>query len=186
MNGLLYNVVLEGDCLDLLTQIQPKSVDLIYLDPPFFTGRTHKLSNRTRTKEFSFDDIWGSDREYAEFLFHRIKLMHRVLKETGSIFVHCDKKGEHIVRAILDEIFQPEMFQAEIIWAYKRWSNAKKGLLPAHQNIYFYSKSSNFKFNKVFTDYSETTNVDQILQKRTRDKHNKEILFRVKEKRAFH
>src|SRR5699024_9228610 len=59
------------------------------------------------------------------------------------------------------------------IWAYKRWSNSKKGLLNNHQNIYFYSKSKSFKFNTMYTDYSPTTNLDQILQARMRDEHAK-------------
>ncbi|MDO9105314.1 MAG: DNA methyltransferase [Methylovulum sp.] len=161
-----------------MRSIKHDSIDLIYLDPPFFTEKTHKLKNRERTVEFSFDDIWGSNRAYADFLFERIAIMKPLLKETGSIFVHCDKSGEHIVRAILDNIFGADNFQSEIIWTYKRWSNAKKGLLPSHQNIYFYSKSTDFTFNPEYTDYSESTNVDQILQKRTRDNHNKVVYKR--------
>lgn len=169
------NEIIAGDCLDKMGSIEACSIDLIYLDPPFFTERKHTLKNRERTKEFSFDDSWGSDRSYANFLKKRIEMMYFLLKDTGSIFVHCDRSGEHIVRAILDQVFGESNFQSEIIWTYKRWSNSKKGLLPSHQNIYFYSKSKDFKFNKIFTDYSETTNVDQILQRRTRDEHNKSI-----------
>lgn len=169
------NVIINGDCLDEMRGIKKKSVDLIYLDPPFFTEKKHKLKNKDRTKEFSFDDIWGSNKEYAKFLNDRIEIMYDLLKDEGSIFVHCDKSGEHIIRAILDNVFGEKNFQSEIIWSYKRWSNSKNGLLPSHQNIYFYSKSKNFKFNKIFTSYSETTNIDQILQRRTRDKHNKSV-----------
>lgn len=175
MNQKRINSILEGDCLEKLKLIESDSIDLIYLDPPFFTEKKHTLKNRDRTKEFSFDDIWGSDKGYANFLKERILLMHNCLKDTGSIFVHCDKNGEHIIRSILDHIFGEKNFQSEIIWSYKRWSNSKKGLLPAHQNIYFYSKSKNFKFNTIYTSYSETTNIDQILQRRTRDEHNKSI-----------
>lgn len=174
MNEIVNKIHL-GDCLGVLRSIEKHSIDLIYLDPPFFTEKKHRLKTRDRTKEFSFDDIWGSDLAYGEFLFERISLMKEVLKDTGSIFVHCDKSGEHIVRAILDNVFGSENFQSEIIWSYKRWSNSKKGLLPSHQNIYFYSKTDNFKFNMMFTAYSETTNVDQILQSRTRDEHNKSV-----------
>lgn len=171
----MINEILNGDCLEKMRSIEKNSIDLIYLDPPFFTERKHTLKNRERTKEFSFDDSWGSDRGYAEFLKERIEIMRSLLKDTGSIFVHCDKSGEHIVRAILDQVFGSSNFQSEIIWTYKRWSNSKKGLLPSHQNIYFYSKTNNFKFNSIFTSYSETTNVDQILQRRTRDEHNKSV-----------
>lgn len=172
---MVSNKIILGDCLNEMRSIENGSIDLIYLDPPFFTERKHKLKNRERTKEFSFDDTWGSDKGYAQFLKERIEIMKRLLKEDGSIFVHCDKSGEHIVRAILDSVFGADNFQSEIIWSYKRWSNSKKGLLPSHQNIYFYSKSKNFKFNSIYTSYSETTNIDQILQRRTRDEHNKSI-----------
>jgi site-specific DNA-methyltransferase (adenine-specific) len=175
MNQKIINSVLEGDCLEKMRLIERYSIDLIYLDPPFFTEKTHRLKNRERTKEFSFNDIWGSDKGYADFLKERISLMHSLLNDTGSIFVHCDKNGEHIVRAILDQVFGVNNFQSEIIWTYKRWSNSKKGLLANHQNIYFYSKTKNFKFNTIYTSYSETTNLDQILQRRTRDEHNKSV-----------
>ena len=91
----MINKILKGDCIEQMGLIETESVDLIYLDPPFFTEKKHTLKNRKRTKEFSFDDIWGSNKEYASFLKERILLMHYCLKETGSIFVHCDKSGEH-------------------------------------------------------------------------------------------
>ena len=167
--------LLLGDCLTEMDSIDKDSIDLIYLDPPFFTEKKHTLKTRDRTKEFSFDDIWGSDLSYGEFFYERIKLMKELLKDSGSIFVHCDKSGEHIIRAILDNVFGADNFQSEIIWSYKRWSNSKKGLMPSHQNIYFYSRSKKFKFNTIYKSYSETTNIDQILQNRTRDEHNKSI-----------
>ena len=167
--------LLYGDCLDEMKKIDNNSIDLIYLDPPFFSQKSHKLSNKNRTKEFSFDDSWETSRDYASFLEDRISIMRELLKDSGSIFVHCDKSAEHIIRTILDKVFGVSNFQSEIIWSYKRWSNSKKGLLPAHQNIYFYSKTAKFKFNKIYTSYSETTNIDQILQKRTRDIDNKTI-----------
>ena len=174
MNKLL-NQIIHGDCLEEMKEIKKNSIDLIYLDPPFFTQTKHKLQNRERTKEFEFSDIWSNNSAYAQFLEQRIYIMKELLKDTGSIFVHCDKSGEHIVRAVLDKVFGAKNFQSEIIWSYKRWSNSKKGLLPTHQNIYFYSKTKDFKFNMIYTNYSETTNIDQILQRRTRDKNNKSV-----------
>ncbi len=175
MKPKIINTILQGDCLEKMNLITKDSIDLIYIDPPFFTEKKHVLKNRERTKEFSFDDIWGSDKRYAEFIKERILMMHGLLKDTGSIFVHCDKSGEHIIRAILDQVFGENNFQSEIIWSYKRWSSSKKGLLPNHQNIYFYSKTKKFRFIPIYTPYSETTNIDQILQRRTRDEHNKSV-----------
>jgi site-specific DNA-methyltransferase (adenine-specific) len=78
----------------------------------------------------------------------------------------------------LDKIFGADNFRAEIIWYYRRWSNSAKGLLPAHQNILYYTKSDDFVFNQVFDEYSPSTNVDQILQRRSRDSSNKSIYLR--------
>lgn len=167
------SAILLGDCLDEMRKLKENTFDLIYLDPPFFSEKKHSLSNRDRNECYTFNDIWGSATEYAEFLKARINIMYNLLKDTGSIFVHCDRNSEHIVRMILNEIFGEDYFQSEIIWYYKRWSNAKKGLLPAHQNLYFYTKSKRFHFNTLYTGYSKTTNIDQILQRRTRDENNK-------------
>ncbi len=170
--------VLQGDCLELLQAFEDNSIDLIYLDPPFFTNTIQKLTTRDGSKEFSYKDMWKSNEEYAEFLYYRLVALKRVLKETGNIFVHCDRNSTHIVKMLLDDIFGVEHFQSEIIWYYKRWSNSKKGLLPSHQTIYFYSKTSSFTFNTLYNNYSETTNVDQILQKRTKDYQGKTVYAR--------
>lgn len=167
-----------GDCLEIMKKMKSESVDLIYLDPPYFTNKVHRLYDRTRTTEFKFDDLWENWNEYAEFLKPRLILMKKLLRSTGSIFFHCDKTASHVVRTILDAVFGEDNFQSEIIWYYKRWSNAKAGFLPAHQTIFFYSKTKNFKFNVIYGDYSHTTNVDQILQKRTKDAHGKSVYSR--------
>jgi len=173
--------VLHGDCLDILPSFEDESIDLIYLDPPFFTNTIQKLKTRDGSQEFSYSDIWKSHEEYAEFLYRRLKELKRVLKSDGSIFVHCDKNSTHIVKMLLDDIFGLKQFQSEIIWYYKRWSNSKKGLLPSHQTIYFYSKTQYFKFKTLYNDYSETTNIDQILQKRVRDKNGKTVYAKDKD-----
>ena len=167
-----------GDCMEVLRRFPTAKADLIYLDPPFFTQRKQKLSTRDRSTEFSFDDRWNSISEYASFLTERLGELHRVLKPTGSIFFHCDKTASHIARLILDDVFGVKHFQSEIIWSYRRWSNSARKLLPAHQTILFYSKEATFKFNVIRTSYSPTTNVDQILQRRSRDDSNKSVYAR--------
>jgi site-specific DNA-methyltransferase (adenine-specific) len=163
------NKVIIGDCLEVMGKLESGSVNLIYLDPPFFTQKNHSLITRDRSKEYSFSDSWNSLEDYLEFMKERLQVMKSLLADDGSIFLHCDTYANHHLRIMLDEIFGRKNFQSEIIWSYKRWSNSAKGLIPNHQNIYFYSKSSDFKFNKLFGEYSETTNVDQILQLRERD-----------------
>ena len=157
--------VYQGDCMDILREWPTEQVDLIYLDPPFFTQREQKLSTRDRNTHFSFNDRWRSVSHYASFLHERLTEFHRVLKSTGSIFFHCDRTASHVARLILDQVFGERNFQSEIIWCYKRWSNSSRKLLPAHQTILFYSKGTDFKFNMILTGYSPTTNVDQILQR---------------------
>ncbi len=166
-------MILNGDCLYELKKINDGSVDLIYLDPPFFTQTVQKLKTKDNEKEYSFDDKWESIDEYRKYIEDRLYECKRVLKDTGSIFLHCDKAASHHLRIALDNVFGMNNFQSEIIWKYKRWSNSKKGLLNNHQNIYFYSKTKNFKFNTHYEDYSETTNIDQILQDRVKNEHGK-------------
>ena len=167
-----------GDCMEVLRRFSTAQADLIYLDPPFFTQRKQKLSTRDRSTEFSFDDRWNSISGYASFLVERLGELHRVLKPTGSIFFHCDKTASHVARLILDDVFGMKHFQSEIIWSYRRWSNSARKLLPAHQTILFYSKEATFKFNVIRAGYSPTTNVDQILQRRSRDDSNKSVYAR--------
>jgi site-specific DNA-methyltransferase (adenine-specific) len=165
--------ILCGDCRDLIKTLKHASIDLVYLDPPFFTQKTHSLMTRDNTEKFAFEDRWLSLNEYITFMQDVLTECRNVLKESGSVFLHCDRSASHHLRILLDNIFGAENFQSEIIWSYKRWSNAKKGLLNSHQTIYFYSKSSVFKFNTLFTDYSPTTNIDQILQARARNDKGK-------------
>jgi site-specific DNA-methyltransferase (adenine-specific) len=167
--------VLLGDCLYLIRGIAPATCDLIYLDPPFFTGKHHIGSTRDGLKSFSFEDVWAGADEYLDFITKRLVECKRTLKQTGSIFVHADHNNVHLVRHALDFVFGRNNFQSEIIWYYKRWSNARRGLLQAHQNILFYSVSSHFKWRETFVDYSATTNIDQIMQKRSRDKRGKAV-----------
>lgn len=167
------NNVVCADCLETLKKMETEKIDLIYLDPPFFTQNIQSLVSSKKNEKFSFCDKWKDMDEYLKFMEVRLEECKRVLKDTGSIFVHCDRNASHYLKVLLDKIFGTQYFQSEIIWFYKRWSNSKKGLLNNHQVILFYSKTSNFKFNRIYTDYSETTNVDQILQDRIKDKNGK-------------
>lgn len=144
------------------------SVDMIYLDPPFYTQRKQKSSDSNGVF-YEFEDCWESREEYNCYMESRLLEMKRVLKNEGSIFLHCDSSASHYLRVILDKIFGEKNFRSEIIWAYKRWSSSKKGLIPNHQTIFFYTKSDNYKFNIIYNDYSATTNLDQILQERERN-----------------
>ena len=153
-------MVICDDCLNILKKIEDNTIDMVYLDPPFFSQKIQCMKDSNGI-EYRFSDIWETRGEYIEYIRIRIEEIKRVLKETGSVFLHCDDSASHYLRMILDDEFGENNFRSEIIWVYKRWSNAKKGLLPGHQTIFFYSKTSNFKFNTIYKEYSPTTNIDQ-------------------------
>ena len=176
----MINKVIHGDCINELDKIESNSIDLIYLDPPFFTQKIQKLKTRDNSIEYSFKDKWENIKEYTKYIKKRLQKCKKVLKDTGSIFLHCDRSATHYLRISLDEIFGEMNFQSEIIWSYKRWSNNRKGLLNTHQVIFFYSKTERFKFNPIYTNYSPTTNLDQIFQKRARNKNGRAIYKTLK------
>ena len=172
------NRIIHGNCIDKLKEIESHQVDLIYFDPPFFTQKKHILTNRDNSKTFEFDDKYDSLNDYLKLIEETLIESFRLLKNTGSVFLHCDKTASHNIRVLLDKIFGRENFQSEIIWSYKRWSNSKKGLLNSHQVIFFYSKTVDFKFKTLYTDYASTTNLDQILQDRQRNENGKSVYKR--------
>ena len=167
-----------GDCLEVLKDLPTETVDLVYLDPPFFTQKAHSLQTRDRKQTFSFNDTWKSELDYCQFLRERLVEIQRVLNQHGALFFHCDRNAAHLIRQLLDHLFGYKYFRSEIIWTYRRWSNSQRKLLPAHQTIYYYTKSHTYTFNTLQEDYSPSTNVDQILQKRARDQHGKSIYKR--------
>ena len=114
------NNVIQGDCLDILGEIEENKADMIYLDPPFFTQEKQKLVSSKTNKEYIFNDTWNSMDEYLSYMEVRLIQCRRVLKKTGSIFVHCDRNASHYLKVLLDKIFGSSNFQSEIIWSYKR------------------------------------------------------------------
>ena len=161
--------ILLGNCLDLLPGLPDHFADIIYLDPPFFTQKRHSLLSKDKTKKYEFEDVFPSLKVYLTFLENVLHHCRRILKDSGSLFFHCDRTASHHIRGVLESVFGQRNFQSEIVWTYKRWSNSKKGLLNSHQIIYFFSKTDQFKFNMLYGEYSPTTNLDQILQERQRN-----------------
>jgi site-specific DNA-methyltransferase (adenine-specific) len=170
--------LIRGDCRSELSSLDAGCARLAYIDPPFFTQKVQRLAPRDRCREFAFADLWSGHEEYAEFLHACLSGVWRALTPDGSVVLHCDRRSAHIARAVLDRVFGAEFFRSEIIWSYRRWSNATRALLPAHQTLYLYSKSARYVFNPSYGDYSPATNVDQLLQRRGRDAHGKSIYAR--------
>lgn len=166
------NQIIKGDCLDVMASLPSNHVHLVYLDPPFFTQKNHSLKSKT-LEAYEFEDKWASIQDYIEFLRIRLIEIKRIMRDDASIFFHCDRHASHYIRVLLDDIFGYDHFMSEIIWTYKRWSNAQRNLLPAHQTIYWYRKGINYQFYPEFQEYSQTTNLDQIFQRRRRNKFGK-------------
>ena len=99
------NKIIHGDCIEKLKQIHDDSIDLVYFDPPFFTQRRHSLSNKANTKTYEFSDIYESLEDYLLLIESTLVHSKRVLKDTGSVFLHCDKTASHNIRVVLDKIF---------------------------------------------------------------------------------
>ncbi len=145
------NRLYYGDNLQVLRTIPSNSIDLIYIDPPFFSGAEYNViwgdTNEVRT----FSDIWdGGLPTYLVWLNARLWEMRRVLKETGSIYVHCDWHASHYIKTEMDKIFGYENFVNEIVWWYYNKLQGNIGRFPSnHDIILCYSKSGSFKFKIV-------------------------------------
>lgn len=134
----------EGDNLPHLQSLATRSVDLIYIDPPFGTGKTQR---RSPEAPLSYqDDLCGE--ELHSFLEPRLSEAHRVLGETGSLFVHLDYREVHYIKVLLDQIFGRESFKNEIIWAYDYGARSKSKWPAKHDNILWYAKDpERYTFN---------------------------------------
>ncbi|MCL2130881.1 MAG: hypothetical protein FWH36_00270 [Lentimicrobiaceae bacterium] len=154
----IVNKLILGDNLEILKGIESDSVDLIYLDPPFFSNRNYEMIWGDAGEIRSFQDRWsGGVDQYIRWLKERVEEMHRVLKDTGSIFLHCDWHANAYIRVlILDKVFGKNNFRNEIVW--KR-TNAKNNIIQRFginiDTIFFYSKTDKFKINLIRSDYSQ-------------------------------
>jgi site-specific DNA-methyltransferase (adenine-specific) len=112
---------------------------LVYLDPPFFTGREHTHVERTREADGvarrlvpAFDDRWDSLEDYLEALRERIELAREVLHPSGCLVLHVDPKTSHYAKVLCDEIFGADAFASEIIWRYRRWPAKTRNFQRVH------------------------------------------------------
>lgn len=142
------NTIICGDNLKWLNDIPDESVDLCYIDPPFFSNRNYEIVWGNGFEVASFGDRFqGGINHYIEWMRPRIALIHKKLKNTGSIFLHCDHHASHRLRVLLDELFGQEKFNNEIIWCYGSGGVSKKRFARKHDTIFWYSKSNKYKFN---------------------------------------
>ena len=92
---------------------------------------------------------------YLTMMAVRLLEMRRVLKETGSIYLHCDPTAGHYLKLLMDSIWGQRNFKNEIVWHYRRWTGRSKKFQRLHDLLFFYAKSSEYAFNQLYTDYTE-------------------------------
>jgi site-specific DNA-methyltransferase (adenine-specific) len=163
------NRIYFGDNLPILKTMPDESVDLIYIDPPFNTGKTQKRttiktvqSENGHRKGFQgknyettelgtksyVDSFESSDNFINGFLRPRLEEAYRILKPDGSLYFHIDYREVHYCKVLLDEIFGRKCFMNEIIWAYDYGGRAKSKWPAKHDNILFYVKTpKKYHFN---------------------------------------
>ena len=136
-----------GDNLNILRKFPNKCIDLIYADPPFFSNRHYEVIWNDGAELRAFEDRWqGGIEHYTKWMRDRLMECHRVLKDTGSMYLHCDWHANAHLRIIMDEIFGVNNFQNEIIWHYGLGGSSPKRWQRKHDNILFYSKTDKWNF----------------------------------------
>jgi len=163
------NAVIEGDNLQILHSIPDESFQLIYIDPPFNTGReqsrntTKAVLDETANKGFggkgykriienvlAYDDSFA---DYWEFLSPRLEQAKRLLTNTGTIYLHLDYREAHYAKVLMDALFGRENFLNEIIWAYDYGGKSKSRWPSKHDTILVYVKDINdYYFNSGAVD----------------------------------
>ena len=166
----LENTLYFGDNLAVLKQIPDSSIQLVYIDPPFNTGREQQRSKVTTKRNnegnrigfkgeryetvkstvLSYDDQFAN---YWEFLEPRIEEAFRVLSNSGTLYLHLDYREAHYAKVLLDALFGPECFLNEIIWAYDYGGKSKSRWPAKHDTILVYVKNpKNYYFNSEEVD----------------------------------
>ena len=172
-----------GDNLEIMRGMNSDSVDLIYLDPPFNSNTNYAAPIGSQAAGAAFQDTWSlsdvdaewinlmeakhpalyrvllvamtaSDKSYLAYMAARILEIRRVLKPTGSVYLHCDPTMSHYLKLVMDAIFGKGNFRNEIIWHYRRWTGKAKRFQRLHDVVFFYVGSSEYTFNRLYTSYT--------------------------------
>ena len=154
------NKLICGDNLEVLPTLPTDSVDLIYVDPPFFTNKNYEVIWHDAAEIRSFEDRWeGGIEVYIDWMRERVRELHRVLKPAGSFYLHCDWHASHYLKVMCDEIFGRSNFVNEVIWTYRRWPAKSKAYQRMHDTLLFYVKNSNspYTFNTIQQPLADIT-----------------------------
>jgi site-specific DNA-methyltransferase (adenine-specific) len=146
------NRLIWGDKKNVLPALLPSfasSVQLIYVDPPFMTGKTFNSGTHV-----AYRDLWNNDLDlYLQWLYETFLLLHALLSPTGSLYVHLDWRATHYAKIILDEVFKEHTstngagFKNEIIWHYQSGGRSRKHYARKHDTILLYTKSNQYCFH---------------------------------------
>ena len=142
---------MHGNNIDVMKTFPNDSIDLIYADPPFYSGKKYTDDRKGAT----FNDKWDNIEDYLSFMNERFLEFHRVLKPTGILYLHCDWHASHYIKISLDNIFGYDNFRNEIIWYYHRWTAASHSFQKMHDNIFRYTKSGDFTFNVQYRQHGD-------------------------------
>lgn len=150
------NQLIKGDMLNVASLLSPQSFRLIYLDPPFLTGR-----EQVGTVEgMAYDDRWeGHLDSYLPWLKERLLALFNLLLPDGSLVLHLDYRAAHYAKVMLDEIFGRRGFINEIIWHYTGGGRSKRRFSCKHDTLLWYSRSEKpvFNIDAVRVPYKETS-----------------------------
>jgi len=128
--------LLLGDCLDVARRLAPGSVDLVYLDPPFFTGRRHQGRGT-----HAFRDQWRGDLDaYLAWLRVRCEALHALLAPTGSLYLHLDWHAVHYAKVMLDGVFGRHAFLNEVVWLYGLGGSSGRRWPRKHDTLLWYAR----------------------------------------------
>ncbi len=142
------NTLYLCDNLCLMKRLPGSIIDLIYVDPPFFTGKERKAVSRIQGSEFRFQDTWsGGIDSYVSWLKPRLTQMRRLLKPRGLIYLHLDWHAVHYAKVAMDSIFSYDRFVNEIIWRYRTGGVSINRFSRKHDTILVYSKSAKFRID---------------------------------------
>lgn len=132
------HVIYCGDNLARLAKLEDRSVDLIYIDPPFNSNRNYEVFWGETKEKRSFEDRHESTRTYIDYMRPRCVELARVLKKTGSFYYHCDWHASHYVKVMLDQIFGENQFVNEIIWQRTSAHNDPRQFGRVHDTLFYY------------------------------------------------
>jgi DNA modification methylase len=158
---LATEVIYCGDNKDVLPKYIPdESVDLVYIDPPFNTGRVYELFWGEEQERRAYEDRYGDPKQYIAWMKLRLEHLYRALKPTGTLYLHCDPTAGHYLKVFLDDLFGFPRFLSEVVWKRTSAHNTAKRYGPAHDTLLVYTKSPQYTWNPSYqaydSDYIET------------------------------